>query len=185
MVTRVDQHIGAPFGDRPSRAPVLSVVTPAYNEASKLPLLHDRLCRVLDVLALQWEWIIVDDHSSDATFTVAAELAQRDPRIRCQRFSRNFGSHAAIACGLHHAPWRDGVKVVWAARRRRDGEKMSTVAFSRIYHMLMRRIAGITDIPATGADFFLIDRVVVEAVRRFTSDSSCWVDRNDGVPPPK
>ena len=191
MATHVERQSPRDVPERRTRPPLLSIVTPAYNETDNLPLLYERLCRVLDALALDWEWIVVDDHSADATFTVAAGLARRDPRIRCLRLSRNFGSHAAIACGLQHAagdcavvmaadlqdppetlpellaPWRDGVQVVWAARRRRDGEKVSTLAFSRVYYMLMRRIAGIKDMPATGADFFLIDRAVVDALHRF------------------
>lgn len=175
---------------------LVSVVTPAHNEADNLPALFERLRRALDPLTPDWEWLIVDDHSSDSTFAVAADLAQRDRRIRCLRFSRNFGSHVAISCGLEHAEgrcvavmaadlqdppetlpallaqWRQGHQVVWAARGRREGEGVATVALSRLYYVLMRRVVGISDLPSTGADFFLIDRAIVVALREFNEHNS-------------
>lgn len=171
--------------------PLLSVVTPAYNEAENLPLLYERLSQVLDSLNLDWEWVIVEDHSSDATFAVIADLARHDPRVYGIRFARNFGSHTAITCGLQHAhgdcavilaadlqdppeavpalltEWLTGAQVVWAVRARREGEKLSTIGFARLYYLLMRRLVGLNEMPTTGADFFLIDRRVVDAFRQF------------------
>jgi dolichol-phosphate mannosyltransferase len=63
--------------------------------------------------------------------------------------------------------WQEGIQVVWAVRARREGEKASTRGFSRLYYLLMRNIVGIKEIPATGADFFLLDRQVVDAFRQF------------------
>lgn len=63
--------------------------------------------------------------------------------------------------------WQQGAKVVWAVREQRQGEKTSTLGFSRLYYFLMRKIAGIRDIPATGADFFLIDKQVIAALKQF------------------
>jgi glycosyltransferase involved in cell wall biosynthesis len=183
--------------DRQPRSGVLlSVVTPAHNEADNLPALFDRLHHVLDALTPDWEWVIVDDHSSDATFAVAAELVRRDSRVRCLRFSRNFGSHVAITCGLEHADgrcvvvmaadlqdppetlptllerWRQGNQVVWAARDRREGEGVATRALSRLYYVLMRKVVGISNLPSTGADFFLIDRTIVTALQEFNERNS-------------
>jgi len=137
---------------------------------------------------VEWEWIVVDDHSRDDTFTVIEQLAAADPRIRGIRLARNSGSHIAITCGLHHGTgdaaalvvadlqdppellaqmldrWRNGVQVVWAVRRRQPGEPHHAW-FASIYYWVMRRLVGLTDMPATGVDYFLIDRVVVEAFR--------------------
>ena len=172
--------------------PALSIVTPAFNEAENLPALYDRLAATLDAAGLTWEWIIVDDHSSDRTFDVVAQLGSRDPRVRGLRFARHTGSHAAIACGLHHArgaaaammaadlqdppetlpslieQWREGAQVVWAVRRSRPGETAGNQAFARLYYHIMRRWVGITELPATGADFFLVDRAVLDAFRQFS-----------------
>jgi dolichol-phosphate mannosyltransferase len=170
---------------------LLTVVTPAYNEAKNLPLLYERLVAVLDPLGLEWEWVVVDDHSSDETFGVLSELARADPRVRAVRLARNSGSHTAIAFGLHSArgssavlmaadlqdppevlpqllaKWREGFQVVWAVRNRREGEKATTVGFSRLYYFLMRRVVGMREMPATGADFLLVDRRVLDAFRQF------------------
>jgi len=171
--------------------PFLSVVTPAYNEAENLPQLHSQLCATLDSMALDWEWIIVDDHSSDQTFAVISWLADQDSRIRGIRFARNFGAHQAITCGIRHAQgnsavvlaadlqdppetlpdlvdkWKAGAQVVWAVRAQREGEKASTVGFAKAYYWLMRKVVGIKEMPATGADFFLIDRRVMDALGQF------------------
>jgi dolichol-phosphate mannosyltransferase len=58
--------------------------------------------------------------------------------------------------------WRSGAQVVWAVRRQQPGEAHHTW-FASIYYWIMRRLVGMTDMPATGADFFLIDRVVIDA----------------------
>jgi polyisoprenyl-phosphate glycosyltransferase len=169
----------------------LSIVTPAYNEAKNLPVLHERLSEILAGLEVAWEWIIVDDHSADNTFEVISNLAKTDSRIHGIRFARNFGSHKAITCGLHQASghcvvvmaadlqdppeflpafldqWRTGAQVVWAVRKVREGEKSTTLGFSRLYYFLIRHIVGIKEMPASGADFFLLDRIVVDAFRQF------------------
>lgn len=167
---------------------MLSILTPAFNEAANLPALHDRLIEVMSVVGVDWEWLIVDDHSRDGTFDVVSALARRDPRVRGIRLARNSGSHVAITCGLHHVAgdvaimmaadlqdppetistmlekWRRGVQVVWAVRRTLPGER-SHAAFSALYYWVMRNVVGMKEMPARGADFFLIDRAVITAFR--------------------
>ena len=63
--------------------------------------------------------------------------------------------------------WRAGSQVVWAVRAAREGEKVSTVGFSRLYYLLMQRIVGMQSMPSTGADFFLLDRAVIDAFKQF------------------
>lgn len=169
----------------------LSIVTPAFREAPNLPVMYDRLKAVCDGAGLDWEWVIVDDHSPDDTFAITHELAGRDPRVRGMRLSRNFGSHAAISCGLAASlgdavvimagdlqdppetipalldHWQQGAQIVWAVRAKREGETASTLAFSRLYYWLMRHVAGLKDTPAMGADFFLMDRAAVDAFAQF------------------
>ncbi len=167
---------------------MLSIVTPAFNEAPNLLALYDRLLAVMATLGDEWEWVIVDDHSSDDTFSIVEALSMRDARVKGLRLARNSGSHVAIACGLHHVEgdaaammaadlqdppetlrdmvnrWRGGAQVVWAVRRERPGAP-AHAGFATVYYWIMRRMAGMTDMPARGADFFLIDRVVIEAFR--------------------
>lgn len=171
--------------------PELSIVVPAYNEAENLPVLYQQILQVMDGLEYRWEWIIVDDHSVDSTFVVAREIARMDSRVRVIRFARNHGSHLAFACGLERARgdcavvlaadlqdppelipellsrWRLGAQVVWAVRRRREGEKASTIGFSRLYYFIMRHFVGIKQMPPSGADFVLIDRRIIDAFCQF------------------
>src|SRR5258706_952455 len=81
---------------------MLSILTPAFNEAANLPALYDRLVETMGSVGGDWEWVIVDDHSRDETFAVIEALALRDARVRGFRLARNSGSHVAITCGLHH-----------------------------------------------------------------------------------
>ena len=170
---------------------MISIVTPAFNEAANLPTLYDRLVAVMREVGGDWEWIVVDDHSRDDTFTVIEALALRDARVRGFRLSRNAGSHVAITCGLHQVDsdaavlmaadlqdppetlatmvgrWRQGAQVVWATRRAQPGEA-SHRGFAALYYWMMRRLVGMTEMPARGADFFLLDRAVIDAFRRFS-----------------
>lgn len=179
---------------RPERpaAPLVSLVTPAFREEKNLPALYERIKATFDPLGVVWEWMIVDDHSPDATFAVGKALAQRDPRIHVIRFSRNFGSHAAVSCGLRQArgdvvavlaadlqdppealpdmlaKWGAGAAIVWAVRSARHGESAATLAASRLYYWVMRQIVGLKSLPPAGADFLILDRGVVDAVNAFT-----------------
>jgi dolichol-phosphate mannosyltransferase len=168
----------------------LSILTPAFNEAANLPALYERLVETMRAIGGEWEWVVVDDHSRDETFTVIEALALRDARVRGFRLARNSGSHVAIMCGLHQADgdaavmiaadlqdppetlatmvgrWRQGAQVVWATRRSQSGDR-SHQRFAALYYWIMRHVVGMKEMPARGADFFLIDRVVLEAFRRF------------------
>lgn len=168
---------------------MISLVTPAFREAENLPALHARLAAALDPSGEAWEWIVVDDHSPDATFDVLSGLAASDPRVRGLRLSRREGSHVAISAGLHRArgaaaivlaadlqdppetlasllvEWRRGAQVVWATRRTRPGDR-AHAGFAAVYYWVMRRVVGLDTLPANGADFFLADRVVLEGLAR-------------------
>ena len=61
---------GARIPDPGSR--VLSILTPAFNEAANLPALYARLVETMGVVGGDWEWIVVDDHSGDETFAVGS-----------------------------------------------------------------------------------------------------------------
>ena len=164
---------------------MLSIVTPAFNEAANLEALYARLVRSLDRIGGDWEWLLVDDHSRDETFNIVERLSLVDGRVRGIRLARNSGSHVAITCGLHHAQgdaailmaadlqdppeamgamidaWRGGAQIVWAVRRGRPS------GFAALYYRIMRRVVGLEGMPAHGADCFLVDRIVLDAFRRF------------------
>jgi dolichol-phosphate mannosyltransferase len=170
---------------------LVSVITPAFCEQENLPVLYQRLRLVLTGRDLDWEWIIVDDHSPDCTFAVARTLAEADPRVRVFRFARNCGPHAAIFCGLRQArgdvaaliaadlqdspetlpamlaKWRNGAAVVWAVREVRHGDSWTTVAASRLYFWAVRHVVGLKAMPLAGTGFFIADRALIETVKEF------------------
>jgi dolichol-phosphate mannosyltransferase len=195
MTTAADPLSASAALARASR-PVLSLVTPAFCEAENLPHLYDEIARVLDPLGISWEWLIVDDHSPDATYDAILRLSSRDPRVRGIRLARNHGSHKATRCGIANAAgesiailaadlqdppailpvllstWNTGTDVVWAVRRGREGETRSTIAFARLYYWIMRNVAGMKQMPPTGADFVLFDRRVADALLSFREQNT-------------
>jgi glycosyltransferase involved in cell wall biosynthesis len=84
----------------------LSVVVPLYNEERNVVPLFDELTRALRQTGQEYELILVDDGSTDQTFSRLAAGQASDPRVRVIRFARNFGQTAAFAAGFSHARGR-------------------------------------------------------------------------------
>jgi dolichol-phosphate mannosyltransferase len=63
--------------------------------------------------------------------------------------------------------WSAGAHIVWAVRRLRRGEKRGTVLASKLFYLIMRYLVGIKEMGPTGADFLLMDRVVIDALNEF------------------
>ncbi|MDX3908913.1 MAG: glycosyltransferase family 2 protein [Sphingobium sp.] len=81
----------------------LSVVVPSFNEEENLPLLVEQISAALLSYVGNYEVILVDDGSTDATFAVAERLAAQDPHLRVIKFRRNYGQTAAMSAGIQHA----------------------------------------------------------------------------------
>lgn len=79
-------------------APELTVVVPTYNERDNVPVLVDRLRKILAGVA--WEAIFVDDDSPDGTWSVVKEIAGEDSRIRCIRRVGRRGLAGACIEGM-------------------------------------------------------------------------------------
>ena len=79
-------------------APVVSVVTPTFNEAENLPVLVEAVHAALGTLP--HEIVVADDDSPDRTWEVAEALAQDDPSIRVLRRFRDPGLSAAVLDGM-------------------------------------------------------------------------------------
>ena len=79
---------------------MISIVIPAFNEAQSLRLLIGELNTVAIEESLDFEFILVDDGSSDGTWDIIAQLAAEDHRIRGIRFRKNFGKAAALDAGF-------------------------------------------------------------------------------------
>ena len=166
---------------------MLSIVVPVYyNEGNLVPLYEDLKQKVLDVVDYECEVVLVDDGSEDGSWDVMRGLARRDPRVRVYRLSRNFGSHAAILCGLERcegdcamvkaadlqeptemihdmvASWREGNNVVLAVRTGREEGRAQTT-FANLYYWMTRK-AALPAMPKGGFDTYLVDRKVIDVL---------------------
>ncbi len=79
---------------------MLSINIPVFNEAKSLRELHGEIDRVSASQQIDVEIIIVDDGSTDGTWDVIRDLAERDQRVLGIRFRRNFGKAAALSAGF-------------------------------------------------------------------------------------
>jgi dolichol-phosphate mannosyltransferase len=176
--------------ERPAERPLLSVVVPCYREADNLPTLAARIERALAARQFDWELVLIDDHSPDGTFEAARRLALADARVRVYRLARNCGSHLASLAGLDLArgdfavvmaadlqdppevlpdlvaQWRSGFQVVWACRGERVDVGLAGRLGTALYNRLVSRLVPDRQLPPQGADFFLVDRVVIDALKR-------------------
>jgi len=167
----------------------LSIVCPAFNEETVLPLFHAELSRVLAAIPADCniEVVYVDDGSRDRTLAVLRDLAAGDDRIRFLSFSRNFGHQAALTAGLEaargdvvimmdsdlqHPPnliptllqhWRCGHEVVVTIRDETKGAGWLERSLSRSFYTLLSRLSD-TEIRPAAADFRLMSRRAVDAL---------------------
>lgn len=81
----------------------ISLIIPVYNEEENLRDLHREVARSLAGLTCEWEMVLVDDGSADASLSIIRDLAAADPHVRYVSFARNCGQSAAFAAGFRHA----------------------------------------------------------------------------------
>ncbi|MGF1511018.1 MAG: glycosyltransferase family 2 protein [Myxococcota bacterium] len=84
-------------------APYLSVLIPCFNEEDSIDELIPEVWEVVDALHVSTELVVVDDGSSDQTWSKLQAWAERDPRLKLIRFRRNFGQTAAMMAGMDFA----------------------------------------------------------------------------------
>jgi dolichol-phosphate mannosyltransferase len=173
---------------RESVTPRVSVVVPIYNEEANLPVLVDRLGRALASCGADYEVIFVDDGSRDRSRELLREFSTHDSRLKLVGLSRNFGHQVAISCGIDFtsgdavvvmdgdlqdppevlpdliARWREGYDVVFAVRQKRKESVFKRAAYKAFY-WLLRRVSYL-DIPLDSGDFSLMDRRVVDVLKR-------------------
>jgi dolichol-phosphate mannosyltransferase len=82
---------------------MISIVIPVYNERQSLGPLYAEIAEVASAPGLDFEVVFVDDGSTDGSWEVIRELADRHAPIHGLRFRRNFGKAAALSAGFHHA----------------------------------------------------------------------------------
>ncbi len=83
--------------------PKITVVVPFFNEEENITELYDRLKASLEGLGEPFEFIFVDDGSTDGTFPLLEEIATIDSRVTVVKLRRNFGQTAALAAGFERS----------------------------------------------------------------------------------
>jgi len=203
------KHETVPEGDPVARPDPfrLSVIVPMFNEAEAVDAFLDRILPLLSTWTDDFEVICIDDGSLDST--AARILAQRraEPRVKLICFARNFGKEAALSAGIDHATgnavvtidadlqqppemigemiarWRDGADIVAATRADRSQDSLARGLISKAFYHVFNSIAERPIPPETG-DFRLMDRAVLDALRRlpertrFMKGLFAWVGFN-------
>jgi polyisoprenyl-phosphate glycosyltransferase len=183
----------------------LSVVVPVFNEADGLAAFHSRLVQVLGQLNIEITIIYVNDGSTDSTQNVLGALTPSRFRLICIELSRNFGHQAALSAGLEQADARLtvmldgdgqhppelipdmlklqslGYDIVQGQRIDTDGSSSVPKQITARMFYLLLKLFGEIDLPRGSADFRLITRDVLLALRslpeyhRFVRGMVAWL----------
>lgn len=173
----------------------VSIVIPVYyNEKNLRPLYQDIKEKFIDKIDYEYEIVMVNDGSGDNSWQVMQELRDIDSNIHLISLSRNFGSHAAILCGLSHCTgdlaavkaadlqeptelilqmverWKEGNRVVLAVRKARN-ESLKQTFFPGLYYKIVRKCA-LTNMPQGGFDVYLLDRKVITVLTNLDERNS-------------
>ena len=83
--------------------PYLSIVIPLYNEADNIAELSLQISNVMAKTGKNYELLLVDDGSKDATYERICALQEKDKRITAIRLGKNYGQSIALAAGVDHS----------------------------------------------------------------------------------
>ncbi|GIW82329.1 MAG: glycosyl transferase [Gemmatales bacterium] len=146
----------------------LSVIIPIKDERDNLQPLYGKLLAALEPLDLEFELVFVDDGSTDGSYHVLADLAQRDRRVKVVRLMRNFGQTPALRAGID---WSRGKLIVTM-----DGDLQNDPAdIPRLLDKLREGYDAVLGLRARRQDNFLL--------RKLPSLVANWIIRKvTGVP---
>jgi dolichol-phosphate mannosyltransferase len=167
---------------------LVSIVFSYRNEAKVLPLLLERLHKVIESEPEDFELVFVDDASTDNSVEVISSFADRIPGLAVVRMSRKWGIEECFLAGLEQAKgdavifmytdlqdppevihemlakWRAGAEVVHTVRRKRIGEKPSKVIMAWLVYRVIARLAS-HHIPPDAGEFKLMSRRVADYLK--------------------
>ena len=189
----------------------VSIVISAYNEEGNIQKLYDELIKHLKTVSdVEFEFIFVNDGSSDTTQNKITGLIKKDDRVKMVNLKRNFGHEIAMTAGmdyasgdavifmdsdLQHPPvyipemikrWQKGDEIVLTKRV----DNVATSSFykfcAKSFYMILNLLSD-TKIPASMPDFRLIDRKFVDFLKGFNEQDRLfrgllsWIMPNDKV----
>ncbi|MCU0346568.1 MAG: glycosyltransferase family 2 protein [Saprospiraceae bacterium] len=172
--------------------PTLSIIIPCYFNEENIPITTATLIDNERNFPpdTQFEYVLVDDGSKDATFQAITRFYEQYPhKVKAVKLASNVGSHNAILAGMHHATgdccamlaadlqdppelivqmyayWRKGIKLVLANRTEREKESFSQRFFANTFHRLIQRLA-LKNVPDGGFDLVLFDKTLKDEIVR-------------------
>lgn len=167
----------------------LSVVVPMHNEAAAMDSFFNRFELLFAQLKMSYEIVCVNDGSTDDTLEALIAHQKKNPNIKVINLSRNFGKEVAMTAALDYCSgqvvvpidadlqdppelipemlekWREGYDVVFATRKERHGETFIKRFTSRMFYKVLDYISE-TKMPRDTGDFRLMDRCVVDALKK-------------------
>ena len=167
----------------------ISVIVPCYNEEQAIPYFYEEIKKISSKMnKLDFEYIFVNDGSSDNTLDIVKEYAKEDDRVRYVSFSRNFGKEAAMLAGLRHSEGdyvtlmdadlqdppklliemydlikKEGYDCVGTRRVTRKGEPPIRSMFARAFYKIINKMSK-TEMVDGARDYRLMTRQVVDAI---------------------
>lgn len=169
----------------------LSLVIPTFNEEGNVQRLYNEILLVLKQLQIStYEVIFIDDGSSDQSLHCIEALRAQDTNVHYLQFSRNYGHQHALKAGLDHARgaavisldadlqhppaliadmvqlWRQGAEVVYTRRNDKQNVGLFKKLSAKAFYWLANRLSEVPIEEGT-ADFRLLDRKVVDAIKTF------------------
>ena len=169
----------------------LSLVIPTFNEEGNVQCLYNEILLVLQQLQITtYEVIFIDDGSSDQSLQRIEALRAQDNNVHYLQFSRNYGHQHALKAGLDHARgaavisldadlqhppaliadmvqlWRQGAEVVYTRRNDKQNVGLFKKLSAKAFYWLANRLSEVPIEEGT-ADFRLLDRKVVDAIKTF------------------
>jgi glycosyltransferase involved in cell wall biosynthesis len=173
-----------------SNKPLISLVVPFYNECDSVGQLFGEIVPVLEAIkSIRFEIVCINDGSSDGTLDKLLSASVHDARIRVIDLTRNFGKEAALTAGIDEASgdavipidadlqdppslipvmiehWRAGADVVAAMRTNRLCDTLAKRTAAALYYRVHNALSDVK-LPENVGDFRLMDREVVNALRR-------------------
>ena len=188
-----------------AQRPLISIVTPFFNEGVGVLQFHQALTKTINTLInFDFEIICIDDGSSDETLSRLIACANQDSRIIVLELSRNFGKEAAMSAGIDIAKgdcvipidadlqdppplisimlqeWGKGAEVVLAKRINRLTDSFVKRKTAETFYRFHNALSNL-QIPENVGDFRLMDRIVIDAIKklperqRFMKGLFAWV----------
>ncbi|EMI9088210.1 MULTISPECIES: glycosyltransferase family 2 protein [Bacillus] len=170
---------------------LISVVVPMYFEEEVAQECYNRLKSVMLQNDINYEFVFVNDGSTDRTMEILSEIAANDYRTKIVNFARNFGHQVAVTAGIAAAKgdaiviidadlqdppevipeliakWEEGYEVVYAKRKQRKGETWFKLLTAKYFYKFLNYMSDI-DIPKDTGDFRIIDRKVADVFNQMT-----------------